>query len=83
MPLRAERESKRMTAFVKWTSACLRTARSLNRVREDGTTVVTDVAGDHVSKSPESTGGDFGAPHCSLLFASNKWLFELLSGCEH
>ena len=24
---------------------------------------MTDVAGDHVSKSQESTGGDFGAPY--------------------
>lgn len=31
------------------------------------TTVVTDVAGDHVSKSPDGTGGDFGAPHCYVL----------------
>jgi len=36
------------------------------------TTVVTDVAGDHVSKGQESTGGDFGAPHCSLLRDSIK-----------
>ncbi|XZE36712.1 hypothetical protein SH501x_002296 [Pirellulaceae bacterium SH501] len=34
------------------------------------TPVVTDVAGDHVSKSQESTGGDFGAPHCSCCFVS-------------
>ena len=33
------------------------------------TTVVTDVAGDHVSKNQESTGGDFGAPHCSCFFS--------------
>jgi hypothetical protein len=45
--------------------------------------VVTDVAGDHVSKSQESTGGDFGAPHCSLLTDSIKWLFEQPSGFEH
>jgi hypothetical protein len=38
------------------------------------TFVVTDVAGDHDSKSQESTGGDFGAPHCSL--------FEQPSGFE-
>jgi hypothetical protein len=47
------------------------------------TSVVTDVAGDHVSKSQESTGGDFGAPHCSLLTDSIKWLFEQPSGFEH
>jgi hypothetical protein len=29
--------------------------------------VVSDVAGDHDSKSQESTTGDFGAPHCSVL----------------
>ena len=34
------------------------------------TPVVTDVAGEHVSKSQESTGGDFGAPHCSSCFLS-------------
>lgn len=45
--------------------------------------VVTDVAGDHVSKSQESTGSDFGAPHCSLLTDSIKWLFEQPSGFEH
>jgi len=40
------------------------------------TSVVTDVAGDHVSKSQESTGGDFGAPYCSLLSDSITWFFE-------
>jgi hypothetical protein len=45
--------------------------------------VVTDVAGDHDSKSQESTGGDFGAPHCSLLSDSIKWLFEHPSGFEY
>jgi hypothetical protein len=45
--------------------------------------VVTDVAGDHDSKSQESTGGDFGAPLCSLLSDSIKWLFEQPSGFEH
>jgi len=38
--------------------------------------VVTDVAGDHVSKSQERTRGDFGAPHCSLLSDSITWFFE-------
>ena len=47
------------------------------------TFVVTDVAGDHDSKSQESTGGDFGAPLCSLLSDSIKWLFEQPSGFEH
>ena len=40
------------------------------------------VAGDHVSKSQESTGGDFGAPYCSLLFASNIGILKPPSGCE-
>jgi len=31
------------------------------------TSVVTDVAGDHISKSRDGTGGDFGAPHCYVL----------------
>ena len=31
------------------------------------TTVVTDVAEDHVSKSRDGTGGDFGAPYCYVL----------------
>ena len=44
--------------------------------------MVTDVAGDHVSKSQESTVGDFGAPHCSLLRDPIKWLFEQPSGFE-
>ncbi len=48
-----------------------------------GTTVLTDVAGDHASKSQESTGGDFGAPHCSLLRDPIKWLFGPPSGLEH
>ncbi len=30
--------------------------------------VATDVAGDHDSKSQESTGGDFGAQYCSRFF---------------
>lgn len=34
------------------------------------TPVVTDVAGNYVSKSQESTAGDFGAPHCSLFPSS-------------
>ena len=29
----------------------------------------SDVAGNHDSKSQESTGGDFGAPHCSYFFS--------------
>ena len=29
--------------------------------------MVSDVAGDHDSKSQESTTGDFGVPHCSVL----------------
>ena len=29
--------------------------------------MVSDVAGDHDSKSQESTTGDFGAPHCSCF----------------
>jgi hypothetical protein len=45
--------------------------------------VVTDVAGDHDSKNQESTGGDFGAPHCSLLSDSIRWLFEHPSGFEY
>ena len=47
------------------------------------TTVVTDVAGDHVSKSQESSDGDFGAPHCSLLSDSIRLLLEHPSGFEH
>jgi hypothetical protein len=35
------------------------------------TPVVTDVAGDHVSKSQDGTGGDFGAPHCSYLLTAS------------
>ncbi len=31
--------------------------------------MVTDVAVDHDSKNQESTGGDFGAPHCSCFFS--------------
>ena len=45
--------------------------------------MVTDVAGGHVSKSQEGIVGDFGAPHCSLLFASIQWLVELPSGYAH
>jgi hypothetical protein len=42
--------------------------------------VVTDVAGDHVSKSQESAGGDFGAPHCSLsLTIADQWSSDLLA----
>ena len=36
---------------------------------ERRTSIVTDVAGDHDLKSQESTGGNFGAPHCSCFFS--------------
>jgi hypothetical protein len=45
--------------------------------------VVNDVAGDHVSKGQESTGGYFGAQHCYILSDSIKWLCELPSSFEH
>ena len=47
------------------------------------TAMVTDAAGDHVSKSSQRTGGGFGAPFCSLLSDSIKLLVVLPSGFEH
>jgi hypothetical protein len=44
------------------------------------TTVVTDVAGVHVSKSQESNGGALGAPHCSQSSAiADQWSSDLLA----
>ena len=48
---------------------CRRAAEEMNGLGQIARTpVVTDVAGDHASNSQESTGGDFGAPHCYLDF---------------
>ena len=45
------------------------------------TTVVTDVAENHVSKSRDGTGGDFGAPHCYVL-RLRRWYATNPEGIE-
>ena len=44
--------------------------------------MVSDVAGDHDSKSQESTTGDFGAPHCSRFFSYSSSASRCSCSCS-